>query len=43
MAVQMVTAQGLYKTLNPLFLFQIEPKISTPEKSAFATEPFRPY
>ena len=26
-------AQGLYKTLNPLFLFQIEPEISTPEKS----------
>ena len=28
-------AQGLYKTLDPLFLFQIEPEISTPEISGF--------
>ena len=34
-------AQGLYKTLDPLFLFQIEPKISSPEKSGFYNEPFR--
>ena len=31
-------AQALYKILDPLFLFQIEPEISTPEKSAFRTE-----
>ena len=34
-------AQGLYKTLDPLFLFPIEPEISTPEKSAFCNERFR--
>ena len=34
-------AQGLYKTLAPLFLFQIEPEISTPEKSGFCNERFR--
>ena len=28
-------AQRLYKTLVPLFLFRIEPEISTPEKSTF--------
>ena len=28
-------AQGLYKTLDPLFLFLIEHEIWTPEKSAF--------
>ena len=36
-------AQGLYKTLDPLFLFQIELEISTLEKSAFATECFGTY
>ena len=36
-------AQGLYITLDPLLLFQIEPEISTPEKSAFATERFGTY
>ena len=36
-------AQGLYITLDPLFLFQIEPEISTPEKLAFATERFGTY
>ena len=30
--------RGLYKTLDHLFLFPIEPEISTPEKSAFLTE-----
>ena len=43
MAIQMVMAQGLYKTLDPLSIFQIEPEISTPEKSAFATERFGTY
>ena len=28
-------AQGPYKTLDILFLYQVEPEISTPEKSAF--------
>ena len=28
-------AQGLYKTLDTLFLFPIEPEISTPEKSGY--------
>ena len=28
-------AQGLHKTLDPLFLYPIEPEISTPENSAF--------
>ena len=28
-------AQGLYKTLDPLFLYSIQPEISTPEKSVF--------
>ena len=32
--------KGLYKTLDPLLLYQIEPYISTPEKSAFCTRPF---
>ena len=44
--VQNVTlslAQGLYKTLDPLFLFPIEPEISTTETSAFATERFGTY
>ena len=27
--------QGLYKTLDPLFLYEIEPEITSPEKSAF--------
>ena len=35
--------QGLYKTLDPLFLYPIEPEISTPEKSAFRTERFGTY
>ena len=35
MGKEMVTGQGLYKTLNPLILYQIEPEISTPEKLAF--------
>ena len=34
-------AQMLYKTLDPLFLYPIEPEISTPEKSAYCTRPFR--
>ena len=36
-------AQGLYKTLDPLFLFPIEPEISTPEKWTFRTERFGTY
>ena len=35
--------KGLYKALDPLFLYQIEPYISTPEKSAFCTRPFCTY
>ena len=34
-------AQGLYKPLDRLFLFPIEPEISTPEKSALCNESFR--
>ena len=33
-------SQGLHKTHDPLFLFPIEPEISTPEKSPFRTERF---
>ena len=33
-------AQGLHKTLDSLFLYPIEPKISTPEKLAFCTQPW---
>ena len=33
-------AQGLYKTLEPLLLYPIEPEISTPEKSAFCIQPW---
>ena len=36
-------SQGLHKTHDPLFLFQIEPDISTREKSTFVTQPFRRY
>ena len=32
--------QGLYKALNLLFLYPIEPEISSPEKSVFCTQPW---
>ena len=35
--------QGLYNTLDPLVLYLIEHKISTPEKPALYTESFRTY
>ena len=40
MAIQLVLAQGLYKTLDHLFLFPIEHEISTPEKTALCNERF---
>ena len=43
MGIQMVMAEELYKTLDPLFLYPIEREIRTPEKSAFGTQPFRTY
>ena len=36
----MVTAQGLRKTLDPLFLYQIEPELSTPKKLGFLYSAF---
>ena len=41
MGIQWSLTQGLYKTFDPLLLYPIEPEKSTPEKSAFCTEPFR--
>ena len=40
MDIQMSLVKGLYKTLDSLFLYQIEPYISTPEKSVFCTRLF---
>ena len=43
MAIEMVTGPRTIQTLDPLFLFPIDPEISTPEKSAFRTERFGTY
>ena len=43
MDVQMVAGPRAIENTNPLFLYPIEPEISTPEKSAFAAKHFQTY